>query len=309
MKNLHITLLGFGNVGRTIASLLLQHIDHALSINIIDPDEQIEGSILDISHSLSFHPQHRIFINQKKLIPQADFIIYSAGYSNRLGSSRNTVASQNINLAKDIFSKQKIKNSAYIIVITNPVDIIAYHIWKICKIPAYQIIGTGTLLDTIRLEYYLSKSLKNTAPNVKTWALGEHGQHLVPIFSQTTVDNILISDLIYPNDKLAQKAKEETINAATTIRKTQKATYYGIAECAIKIFQCLLNTKKTLLPLSVKTNEYYQNKLNLQYPIFISLPVWISAKGIEVDTKFKIDPIETEQLKSAAHFISKNIYS
>ena len=264
----NITILGCGRVGATIVYNLIHRKDCKLNINIIDPNSDVEGSILDISHCLSLQTNHKIFFNDLNKFEVADFIFHVAGKRNKIGASRLSVLDDNLAITESIFKNKEFKNDPYVIVVANPVDVIAYHIWKKSTIKPERIIGTGTLLDSMRLQYYISREAKHPQKNVAAWVLGEHGDSMVPIYSQTHIDGVPLEEMMLMDNKSYERIRTCLVQAAATIKKTQGATYYGIASAAVSIFDALIKGDVTSLPASVKINDYYKDLLGVQSDIF-----------------------------------------
>ena len=100
---------------------------------------------------------------------------------------------------------------------------------------------------------------------------------------------------------------QQTVNAANTIRETQPATFYGVAACAADLFNYLLEENKQLITLSVLTNEYYKNLLNLDKDIYIGLPVIVQKGGFEIDNSIVLNEEELAAFQASAAMIAKSI--
>src|SRR5579872_6747458 len=152
MKHSKIAIIGAGFVGSTTAyALLLQHI--AAEIILVDIDEiRCRGEILDLSDALSFDSTSYIRAGNAQDAAQADIIIIAAGQPQKTDQSRTDLLKANKAIVNNIIESIKpIQQNAIIIVITNPVDLITYHIQSIASLPRNQIFGSGTFLDTQRL--------------------------------------------------------------------------------------------------------------------------------------------------------------
>ncbi|MFT6166645.1 MAG: L-lactate dehydrogenase [Vicingaceae bacterium] len=301
---INVTLIGFGNVGSSLALLLLAN-QQALRLNIIEPDEQAEGAFLDLAHSLPLYPQKELHINNEELFCAADFIFFTAGTPNVTGSSRLSTAQQNSQLAREIFENRTLKPTAYIIIITNPVDIITHAVYQFSGLPSNQVLGTGTFLDSVRLGHYLSSVSNYAATDFKVLVLGEHGSSQVPIYSNTTLNGKAILNRSEFSAEDLHNAAELTKNAATEIRKTQTGTHYGVAKCAEVLFDYLLSKEKRLLPLSILTNEHYRNLLQLEHDICISLPVTLKNGKAEIYTDIQLSEKELEALRKSAATVTR----
>jgi L-lactate dehydrogenase len=293
-----VTFIGFGNVGRACA-FLMSSSAYEFKINIIDPGEWISGAVLDLGSSLEACKRMKFSVNDYDLIEKSDFIVYSAGIVVPKGESRFKIVKEGIKLTYDIFEPLKIKPDAKVIVISNPVDAIAYHTWKVIGCDPKNIIGTGTWVDQIRLDYYLKTKHGIESDNGSVRIIGEHGETMV--FLENPLSQFGLSA-----DELEQLRKL-TVGAANEIRKTQDYTYYGVGRCTYEIILSFLEQKNWVLPLTVFPSEPYHSMLP-DKELFISLPVSISNKTPEV---LDFTDSMTEQDKAAfarsARFIADHL--
>ncbi|MCP4437600.1 MAG: hypothetical protein GY810_01520 [Aureispira sp.] len=295
-----ITVIGFGNVGSSLCLLLLNN-KHPLRLNVMEPDKQAEGAFLDLAHGMPLYPGKELHVNNEDLFLNADFIFFTAGVPNLHGGSRLSTAKQNIQLSKDIFEHRTFSKIPYVIVITNPVDIISHSVYQFSGLPSDHVIGTGTFLDSVRLNYYLSTLSNYKANDFDAFVLGEHGSSQVPAFSMTKLKGQSILDNSAFSTQDLELAKKLTKTAAYQIRETQPGTTYGVSKCAEVLLDYLLGTEEHLLALSMLTNEHYRKLLNLDHDIYIGMPVKLKKGNIEVYNEINLSVEEREAYcKSAA---------
>lgn len=297
MKYIEITIFGCGNVGAELLFLLMLH-PHPLRINIIEPDKGREGAMLDIFHINGLENQHALFINNHDLVSDADFVFHTAGVCNKPNEKRDTVAKSNVKLTKTIFKEIQFNREPFIIVITNPVDLICYSLYLLHENLEDKIVGTGTFLDTLRLNYYTAHELNCRADDVDGWILGEHGDSMVPVFSKTFVKGKPVMEVAYL--KQLDAIALNTIKAAAHIRKTQAGTWYGVAYCAYVIFKNILNRVGGPFSLCIKTNDYYREFLKADEDIYIGLPALFDGNEFMPDNNFEMNSMERELLQTSA---------
>lgn len=302
---INVTVIGFGNVGSTLSLLLLNN-KNALQLNIMETDKQCEGAFLDLAHSMSLYTQKELFVNDEALFTNADYIFLSAGKPNEQGESRLSKARENVQLSKDIFDHRKFAKSPYIVVITNPVDIVSHHLGQFSALPADRIIGLGTFIDSKRLAYYLSTISRYKAEDFEAFVLGEHGSSQVPIYSMTRLKDQPITD--YPEFTIKELALAQklTKNAASKIRETQQGTTYGVAKCAEVLFNYLLGEEEHLLTLSMQTNEHYRSLLQLDQNIHISMPVFVKNGKLEIYNDIRLTEEEHKAYQESASILARN---
>ena len=303
---INVSVIGFGGVGSALTSLLLSNCVE-MSINVIEPSPDKAGAILDMAHSMSLYPTKKLHLNNDSLLKNADFVFYSAGIPNTHGESRFSKSAQNIELSRSIFEGVKFTKTPYIIIITNPVDIIPYHVQKYTGLAFNKVIGVGTFLESVRLSHYLSDFSGYSHKDINAFVLGEHGDTQVPAYSITTVNGALISSLPQFNVKVLQNAAEKTKNAAFEIRKTEPGTKYAVTKCAESIMTYLLSEEITTIPLSVRTNAFYNALLGLEKSVYISVPVDISRKGVQINESVVLNDEEIKALSLSAKAVASQL--
>lgn len=297
-----ISIIGIGEVGGVTTSLLLSKFTGTL-FNLMDINiREIKGKLLDLEHAATAR-NNTIIINSDALLCQSNIIIYSAGYGNAPGMDRNSVAQHNKKIVDQVFKGKKLLKSAIIIVVTNPVELISCWIRQVLH-NEILVVGTGTSLDTFRLQYLLSKHLKIDIDGVQVLVLGEHGAHMTPIYSQSQLANKNTDSSI--DSLLSEEEKEQLLSdlkmAATKIRATESATKYGVSECVCQIVEGFVgeNKKPKFMPLSININSFYKELLEIQEDIFISLPCSIARSTVTIVNLLELSKKEVFALKQAA---------
>lgn len=184
---------------------------------------------------------------------------------------------------------------------------VSHAVFRYSGLPSERIIGTGTLLDSIRLSYYLSSVSGKNVDSFKSYVLGEHGSSQVPIYSMTKFNGKPILEEGIFTQNILNIAEDLTRNAAYQIRETQQGTTYGVSKCAETLFNYLLGEKEHLLTLSMLTNAHYRNLLKLEKDIYISMPVKLKKNTIEVYDKINLTPDELNAYRASARVIAENI--
>lgn len=292
---MQVAIVGFGETGSCITSLII-HQFSSIRIHVVDPSDDISGRLLDIQHAAAFR-NIEITQNYPDALSTADYIFYCAGVRNAKDGERISVTQQNKELIEVVFGKVQLKQTAKIIVVTNPVELISTWISEYFKHEII-VVGTGTLLDTYRFKFIVSRFLNVTPNEIETIVIGEHGQGMTPIFSQTTMKGELIQSLLSQQDlsRLTQALKD----AAKTIRKTEEATKYGVSECAVLLMNQFESTSPIKTIASVAIPPLIKERLQIASPIFLSLECLMSKNGVEVLPQLDVTTNELDQLKNAA---------
>ena len=158
--------------------------------------------------------------------------------------------------------------------------------------------GTGTSLDTFRLQNIISKHLKKSIHTINTIVIGEHGSNMTPVWSQTTISGDSILDKV--SDEKLDDFTNELKNSATEIRKTEVATKFGVAQCALTILSSFISPNKTKLVVSFPSKEINQVASN---DIFISWPCMIGNSSVSVVENVNLTESEMKNINKGIQAI------
>jgi L-lactate dehydrogenase len=296
---MNITVIGCGETGAIISALLLSKFDR-ITLNILDPEENISGRILDLEHSATCSGS-KILWNDFKSASDSDYLFFTAGTRGEKGEDRSEKAKENRELIASVFNQFKPKEHSLIINISNPTEVMSYWISEHLE-GRNLVVGTGTSLDTFRLQNIIAKHLDKPIHNINTMVIGEHGSNMIPLWSQTTATGDLISDII--SEKQLKDLTTELKNSATEIRKTEVATKYGVSQCAVSILLNYISPHKTILSISYPTSKIEQLDSD---NIFLSWPCKIGNSAISAEENIKMNKSEMDQLKKGIEAINQTI--
>ncbi|MEO9532766.1 MAG: hypothetical protein ABJG68_17225 [Crocinitomicaceae bacterium] len=295
--------MGFGGIGKTIAFDLISQ-QKPYNLNIIDCDENVKGALLDLKQANQINRSCEISYNDFDLLEKSDFIFHSAGIGVSKNHDRNSVLHENVRITKELFSSRCFKENCKIIVITNPLDSITYFTWKYSGLSKKQVIGVGTYLDTIRMNFYLNElSLKN----YQSILLGEHGKAIVFISSLFTKNKERVPSSEIDSSLIAH-CLDQTLNAAHEIKQYGDASILGVALCALDIFNHLQSKEGTILPVCTVLNDQFASKLEVK-ECAMSLYSSVNKEGAIQQFPLELTEIEQEKLKEAAAKIALTIQS
>jgi malate dehydrogenase len=302
-----IALIGAGQIGGTLALLSAQR--NLGDVVIFDIFSSLaQGKALDLSQMLSLAGNDTKIkgTGDYKDIQDADVCIITAGFPRKPGMSRDQLLENNFNVMKQVATgiKTYAKN-AFVIVITNPLDVMVYAFSKFSGMPANKIVGMAGVLDSARFKTFLSWELNVSTKDISAFVLGGHGDDMLPLPRFSTAGGIPLTTLIemgmLSSEKLNQmidrtrKGGGEVVN----LLKTGSA-FYSPALSAIEMAESYLFDKKRLLPCATKLNgEYGVNNL------FLGVPVIIGAAGIEKVIELKLSQKEQEGLKTSISSVKK----
>ena len=227
----------------------------------------------------------------------ARLVVIAAGANQKPGETRMDLIHKNASIFKDIVGQVMASGfNGIFLVATNPLDVMTYLTYKYSGLPANQVIGTGTSLDTARLQLIIGKKLCINPKNIQGYVIGEHGdsefipwsnanislQNIKEFFSQEELDDI----------------EDDVRNAAYEIINKKGATYYGIGMAMVRITNAILGNENTIMALSV----YDENN-----DVYIGLPAILNETGIKGRIKLKLTPEEETKLQNSIDIIKENI--
>ena len=244
-----ITLIGAGQIGGTLAHLI--SIKELGDVVLFDVAESLaKGKALDIAQSTSVDGLNVNLIgtNSYKDTENSDVIIITAGVPRKPGMTRDDLLETNLKIIKQV--GQEIKRTspnAFVICITNPLDIIVMALQKYSGLPTNKVVGMAGILDTSRFKYFLSQELKVSVKDIETLVLGGHGDTMVPMPNHTTVKGKSLKDLI-TKEKLELIVEKTRKGGAEIIKLLQKGSaFYAPAASGIEMAESYLKWSKQSL--------------------------------------------------------------
>jgi len=290
-----VVIIGAGNVGSSIAySLLSQEI--AQEILILDiANELVNAQVLDMQDSANFTHGIKIEVGDYKDLIDGDIVVITCGVAQKEGETRIDLLKTNAGIIRNVVKSIKdTTRNVYLLMVTNPVDILTYIAVKESGLPEAQVFGSGTFLDTARLRVALSKETGVSSSSIHAYVMGEHGDTSFPVLSNASVSGISLGKFINNDAKFYKDIQLNVKDKAYQIIKGKKATYYGIGSAIARICKIILHDEKRIVPLSVVLNGEYGYK-----DISIGVPVLLSKKGVEFVGEIDLDQTEKEMMKKS----------
>ena len=280
-----IALVGSGNIGGTLAHLIgLKELGDVIMFDIAEGVPQ--GKALDILQSTPIEgvDAHYSGANDYSAIKDVDVVIVTAGVPRKPGMSRDDLVGINLKVMESVGKgiKENCPN-AFVVCITNPLDVMVWALQHFSGVPAHKIIGMAGVLDSARFSTFLAEEFNVSVQDVTTFVLGGHGDTMVPLVRYSTVAGIPLPDLVKMGwttqeklDKIVQRTRDggaEIVN----LLKTGSA-FYAPAAAGVAMAEAYLKDKKRVLPCAalVKKGSYKQAD-----DIFVGVPVVIGAGGVE----------------------------
>lgn len=295
-----VSIIGCGNVGATAAyALLLDGVANTLALIDIQK-EKAEGLRLDLEHSLPFTEYAKLQASGDfAACANSDLIVITAGKRQAPGETRLNLANANKKIFEDMIQKiVSAAPNAILLVVSNPVDVLTYETLKLSGLPWQRVFGSGTILDSARLQFHISEKIKIHPRSIDAYILGEHGDSSFPIWSFANVLGKPLKEFEGFSDKIAQECYEETKNAAYHIIHDLGYTCYSIATAIREIAKNIKEDTHQVFPLSVLLQNYYGHS-----DVCLSVPCVLGARGIEKTLAIPLDEKEQQALSNSVEIL------
>jgi malate dehydrogenase len=294
MSRNKIALVGAGNIGGTLAHLAgLKELGDIVLFDIVDGVPQ--GKALDIAQSspVSGFDASISGASDYSAIAGANVVIVTAGVPRQPGMSRDDLLSVNLGvIAKVGAGIRQYAPDAFVICITNPLDVMVWALQKVSGLPTNRVVGMAGVLDSARFRYFLSEEFNVSVEDVSAFVLGGHGDDMVPSVRYSTVGGVPLPDLIamgWTTQARVDAIVERTRKGGGEIVGLLKtgSAYYAPAASAIDMAESYLKDKRRVLPCAAYLDGEYGVK-----GLYVGVPTVIGANGVEKVMEIKLDPAE-----------------
>ena len=287
-----ISLIGAGQIGGTLAHLIT--IKELGNVVLFDIDEGLaKGKALDIAQSTPVSGSNTSHVGTSNYedTKNSDVIIITAGIPRKPGMSRDDLLGTNLKIIKQVAQGiKKTSPNAFVICITNPLDVIVMAFQKYSGLPTNKVIGMAGILDSSRFKYFLSQELKVPVKSVESLVLGGHGDTMVPMPKQTKVNGKLINELIQKEklDLIIDRTRKGGAEIGKLLQKG--SAFYAPAASAIEMAEAYLRDIKKILPCAAYLDGEYGIK-----DIYAGVPVKIGKNGVEKIIEIDLSDEEKKQ--------------
>ncbi len=278
-----ITLIGAGQIGGTLAHLIA--LKGLANVVLFDVAVGVaKGKALDIAQSspVDGFNVNLIGTDNYEDTKDSDVIIITAGVPRKPGMTRDDLLGINLKIIKQVAEGiKKTSPDAFVICITNPLDVIVMALQKYSGLPKNKVVGMAGILDSSRFIYFLSQELKVPVQKIKSFVLGGHGDSMVAMLGSTEIEGRKIMDLVkegkISQEKLSQIVDRTKKGGAEIVKYLEKGSaFYAPAASGVEMAECYLKNLKKQLPCAVHLNGEYGTK-----NIYAGVPVIIGSKGVE----------------------------
>lgn len=302
-----ISVIGAGQVGAATAFALAES---GLAEEIIIVDlamERATAAALDIAHGVPMMRPVQVRAGSYADCADSDFVVLTAGASQNPGEKRPELAGRNRTVVEAIVRDLKrFAPHCVLVVVTNPVDYLVKVAIQAGGFAPTRVIGSGTVLDSLRLRAMIAKHTGVDARDVQAAVLGEHGDSEVPAWSAVQIGGLTVTDFCRAcgqcdeglEGRLRADFDREVRNVAYEIIQGKGATNYGIAVAVRRIASAVLGNEHAVLTVSTLLNGEYGLR-----DVAVSLPCVVGARGIERVLPLELSAAELEALKKSAETV------
>ncbi len=302
-----ITLIGAGQIGGTLAHLIaLKGLADVVLFDVADGIAK--GKALDIAQSSPVEGFNVSLsgTNNYEDTKNSDVIIITAGVPRKPGMSRDDLLGINLKIIKQV--AEGIKNTspnAFVICITNPLDVMVMALQKYSKLKKNKVIGMAGILDSSRFIYFLSQELNVPVNKIKSLVLGGHGDSMVAMVNHTLVNGKPLKDSIkkgiLSNDKLNEIIDRTKKGGAEIVKYLQKGSaFYAPAASGVEMAESYLKDLKKELPCAAHLDGEYGVK-----NIYAGVPVIIGKNGVEKIIELELDDKEKENFQKSIESVKE----
>ncbi|MBV9201199.1 MAG: malate dehydrogenase [Alphaproteobacteria bacterium] len=290
-----IALIGAGQIGGTLA--LLAGLKELGDVTLVDVVEGVpQGKALDIVQGSAIEGYDAVIggSNDYAAIAGADVVIVTAGIPRKPGMSRDDLIGVNAGIVKTVGEAiKKHCPEAFVITITNPLDVMVWVMREACGLPPQRVVGMAGILDSARFRYFLAQEFGVSVEDVTAFVLGGHGDTMVPLVRYSTVAGIPLPDLVkmgWTTQERLEKIVQRTRDGGGEIVGLLKtgSAFYAPASSAIQMAEAYLRDKKRVLPCAAWLDGQYGVK-----DLYVGVPVVIGAGGVERIVEISLNSEET----------------
>jgi malate dehydrogenase len=303
MARKKISVIGAGNVGATAAFLIAQkQLGDVVMVDILDGLPQ--GKSLDMAETSP------VELFDASISGSLDYdatagsavVIITSGSPRKPGMTREDLLQTNARIVGSV-AENVVKHSpdCIIVMLTNPLDIMTYHAWKVSGFPSQRVVGQAGILDSARFRYFISLELGVSVEDISALVMGGHGDTMVPLPRYTTVGGIPITQLMSSEriEALAQRTRD---GGAEVVNLLKTSGYYAAGASLAQMAEAIMLDKKRIIPCSAHlTGQYGINDL------YTGVPIKLGGGGVEEILEIELTDDELQSLQKSAETYQEGI--
>ncbi|MEZ6040660.1 MAG: lactate/malate dehydrogenase family protein [Planctomycetaceae bacterium] len=275
-----VSIIGGGGLVGSCAGFALQAGGIVKEIALVDVNMDLcEGQALDLLHGSSIMAPQRIYAAGTETCRDADVVVITAGLRRKPDESRLDLINRNVALFRTILADVKshgLRKDAIVFVVSNPVDVLTYLAVKELNLPASQVIGLGTVLDTTRLRSMLAARLNVPPTQVNVTIFGEHGDSMVPIWSMAQIANLPIEKFPGASPTLIAEVEKKTRGSGAEVIKKKGGAGFAVGVSIADVVHSIALDDDRILPVSSLMSGAYG-----VHDVCFSIPTVLGRTGVK----------------------------
>lgn len=301
-----VSIIGGGGLVGSCAAFALQCGGLAREIAILDVNAELAaGQALDLLHGSPSTADQIISSGSYEHIPTSDVICITAGLRRKPDESRLDLINRNVDLFLQILQGIQTagyKKDAIVLVVSNPVDVLTYLAADRLNLPASQVMGLGTQLDTIRFRALIAQQLKVAPTQVASLILGEHGDSMVPIWSSATVAGLPLANYAGWTNQIATELFTRTKGSGAEVIKRKGGAGFAVGIAIRDVIDAIILDSHRILPVSSVQNGCYGIR-----DVALSVPTVVGRKGVVATHEIELWPKEMQALRSSGNVLRQTV--
>jgi L-lactate dehydrogenase len=301
-----VSIIGAAGLVGSCTAFALQTGKVVREIALLDLNvEAASGQALDVLHGASLMADQRITSGGYEHIPSSDVICITAGLRRKPDESRLDLINRNTDLFVSILgeiAKVGYKKDAIVVVVSNPVDVLTYLAAQRLDLPASQVIGLGTVLDTVRFRSLIAEKLDAPPTQVAALILGEHGDTMVPIWSSATVAGLSLEKYPGWSAKLAEELFTRTKGSGAEVIKKKGGAGFAVGLSIQEVIESIALDRHRILPVSSIQNGCYGLR-----DVALSVPTVVGRKGVVRTHEIDLWPKELQAMKRSGQVLRQTV--
>jgi len=273
-----VSIIGGGGLVGSSAAYALQAGSAASHLCLIDANaDAAKGHALELLHGAALTGDQRLSAGTMDDVATSNVVVITAGLRRKPEESRLDLINRNVDLFLTLLGQVKaagLKENAYLVVVSNPVDVLTYLAVHRSGLPWQRVLGLGTQLDTARFRGYLAKALQVPASQVQAMILGEHGDSMVPVWSSATVAGLPLEQWPGFTPAVQRETFEETKAAGATLIKLKGGSSFAVGLSIREVVDAVVRDSRKVLPVSSLQHGLYGVR-----DVCLSVPTVVGCGG------------------------------
>ncbi|MEX1228936.1 MAG: lactate/malate dehydrogenase family protein [Planctomycetaceae bacterium] len=301
-----VSIIGGGGLVGSCAGFALQMGRIVREISLVDVNQELcEGQALDLLHGAALVADQKITAETTAGCANADVICITAGLRRKPEESRLDLIGRNVALFRNILAdlmKTGYRKDAIVFVVSNPVDVLTYLAAHELGLPANQVIGLGTVLDTVRLRSLISDRLQVPPTQVSAVIFGEHGDSMVPIWSAAQIGGLPLDKYPGVTSSFIGEIEKRTRGSGAEVIKKKGGAGFAVGVSIADVIHSIALDQRRIMPVSSLQNGVYGIR-----DVCLSVPTVVGRKGVLEQLEIELWPKERTGLQNSAKVLRETV--